>query len=482
MPRHVTEVKPISVEILGGFIIVEGHNMFFQRYLASVVLLAAVSLPVQAQQSDPLVDVLIKKGILKKEDVQGGTADRAELIKILQKKGVLTADEAASIQDNQTKQFATQGDLKAMKDEVQAVIREAPAEAFSMPKWLDGLYIKGDIRVRYEGLDFDGSDLGQADKKQRNRGRIRLRLGVGKEWDNGVGVHVRLATGTTTDPTSTNQTFEGAANKNFNLDRAYLTYSPEKFDWLWLAGGRMPNPFVHTMLVWDGDFNFDGVAEKVSYQAFEHVEFFWTAGQFVLEEESAGNDSLLWAWQGGGNVQCTDTFSTTLAVGYYVYQNIDNSAALNQIASSRGNSGSAQDLDFEYSTVDIVNKYDWELMDKPFSFYWNVAFNTSDNNGASVLEEDVAWGIGTQLGKAKSQGDWECGLIYERVEADAVYAALTGSDFGTNRKGFVIKGGYKLLDNLLLSGDVYVTENINNDINTGDQDFTRWRINAIVKF
>lgn len=450
--------------------------MVFHRCLAVAVVIAVASVPIQAQQSDPLVDVLIKKGILKKEDIQGGPTNRAALIDLLQKKGVLTANEAASIRKNQVKEFAT-------KDEVQAVIREAPADAFAMPKLLDGIYIKGDIRVRYEGFEFDGSDLGQADKKQRNRGRVRLRLGLGKEWNNGVGVHVRLATGTTTSPTSTNQTFEGAANKNFNLDRAYLTYTPERWDWLRLTAGRMPNPFVHTLLVWDGDVNFDGVAENVSYQAFENVDFFWTAGQFVLEEESAGTDSLIWAWQGGANVDLTDTFSTTLAVAYYVYQNVDDFAALNQIAISSGNSGSAQDLDFEFRIVDIVNSYNWELMDKPFSFYWNVAFNTADDNGAQVLEEDVAWGIGTKLGKAKIKGDWEWGLVYERVKADAVYAALNDSDFlGTNRKGFKISGGYKLLDNMLLSATIYFTENINNNLNTVDQNFTRWQINAITKF
>jgi hypothetical protein len=457
--------------------------MLFHSCLAASTLFVLASVPIQAQQSDPLAEILIKKGILKKEDIQGASVNRADLVNILQKKGILSAEEVKAIRDQNQEKFATQDDLKAMKDEVQAVISEAPAGAFSMPKWLDGLYIKGDIRTRYEGFDFDGADLGQADKKQRNRGRVRLRLGLGKVWDNGVGVHVRLATGSTTDPTTTNQTFEGVANKNFNLDRAYMTYTPEKWDWLTLTAGRMPNPFVHTMLVWDGDVNFDGIAESVRYQAFEHVELFWSAGQFVLEEEATANDSLLWAWQGGGNVKCTDTFSTTLAVGYYIYQNVDNSAALNASASSRGNSGSALDLDFEYSIVDIVNKYDWELMDKPFSFYWNIAFNTADNNGAQVLNDDVAYGVGAKLGKAKNQGDWECGLVYERIEADAVFAALNDSDFaGTNRKGFQISGGYKLLDNLLLSGTVYVTENINNTLNTGDQDFTRWQINAIVKF
>ncbi len=458
--------------------------MFSQKLLAAAALLAVAFVPAQAQSpNDPLADLLIKKGIISKEDIGGGKINREALIDILQKKGVLTADEAAGIRENQEKEFVTKDDLKAMKDEVHAVIREAPADAFAMPKWLDGLYIKGDIRIRYEGFKFDGTDLGQADKKQRNRGRVRLRLGLGKEWDNGVGAHLRLATGNTADATSTNQTFEGAANKNFNLDRAYLTYSPERWDWLTLTGGRMPNPFVHTMLVWDGDVNFDGVSENVSYQAFEHVGFFWTAGQFVLEEESSANDSLLWAWQGGANVDCTDTFSTTLAVAYYVYENVDDSAALNSVATSRGNSGSALDLDFEYSIVDIVNKYDWELIDKPFSFYWNIAFNTSDNNGAQVLEQNLAWGIGTKLGKAKNQGDWECGLVYERIEADAVFAPLTDSDFfGTNRKGFRISGGYKLLDNLLLSATVFVTDNINNTLNTADQDYTRWQINAITKF
>jgi hypothetical protein len=89
-----------------------------------------------------------------------------------------------------------------------------------------GFAINGEIRTRYEGLDFDGVD--EPDKKQRNRGRVRVRLGIEKHWGNGLEAGVRLATGALDGSISTNQSFGGGMiNKSFNLDRAYISYTPE---------------------------------------------------------------------------------------------------------------------------------------------------------------------------------------------------------------------------------------------------------------
>ncbi|MDA0836223.1 MAG: putative porin [Planctomycetota bacterium] len=427
--------------------------------------------------ADPLADLLVSKGVLTSSEA-GNAATRGDLINALVKKGIITADEAASLENEKTKtSFVTTNELADMKDEVVATIREADGD-FGMPKWLDGLTIKGDIRVRYEGFDEDNA-------KQRNRARVRARLGLEKKWDNGVKAGVKLATGSTGDPISTNQTFEGAANKNFNLDRAYVGWNPEFAEWLTVTGGRHENLLEGTNMVWDGDLNFEGVTEQAELNFSEDLRAFVNFGQYVLGESSGGTDSLLWAWQAGVGFSMTDVLGTVLAVGFYNYQNLaaagDN--GLNEQATDAGNSGAAGALTFEYRIIDIVSKWKLEVAEMPLGIWFNYAINTASDAGAVQLTEDTAWGVGAKLGKAKKKGSWDLSLSYKQIEADAVVAAFNDSDFlGTNREGITVGGKYQVLDNMSVGLTVISSEVLDTTFNSAENDYTRWQLDCIVKF
>ena len=159
----------------------------------------------------------------------------------------------------------------------------------AVPEWLDRLKWEGDIRLRYQGdLFADGNApetsfqaIGQNVSntlEDRHRERVRLRLGLNANVAGGVDAGIRITTGNTSDPVSTNQTLGNYDNKySLVLDRAFLKLRP--IDDLTLWGGRIPNPFFSTDLVWDDDLNFEGAA--VSYapgatgaaarvQAFRH--------------------------------------------------------------------------------------------------------------------------------------------------------------------------------------------------------------------
>lgn len=433
------------------------------------------------QATDPLVEVLLKKGVISKGDFRGEALTREALLDVLVRKGVLSDEEGLLLKAQEQKEYATKQDVAAAKQEVEALVRQ-DAGGPGMPSWIEGLTIKGDIRARLEGFDFDGGD--HPDDKQRNRGRVRARLAISKEWDNGLKAGLRLATGSLDDPISTNQSFDDAsANKNLNLDRAYISYSPEMVEWLNVTAGRMANPFEHTSMVWDGDLNFEGLAEKVSVPLTEDLEVFANLGQFVLNESSSGTDSLLWAWQAGVGADPTDALGGTLAVAYYSYQNADDDADLTTLATDAGNSGGAGDLTFKYRIVDIVAKAKTEVAELPLGVWVDFAWNVADDAASTNLDENFAWGVGATLGKCKKQGSWEIGAEYKRIEADAVLAAYNDSDFlGTNRKGFKVGGGYQVLDNLTLNLTVFFTENIDEALNTADQDYTRWQLDALVKF
>ena len=68
--------------------------------------------------------------------------------------------------------------------------------------WTDRLSLKGDVRLRYEGIDEKG-------ESNRDRMRIRARIGLDAEIQENMKFVFRLATGGE-NPVSTNQTLDGS--------------------------------------------------------------------------------------------------------------------------------------------------------------------------------------------------------------------------------------------------------------------------------
>jgi len=108
---------------------------------------------------------------------------------------------------------------------------------------------------------------GPRDWQERERERYRLRLGLrgtlADDWFFGV----RLET--STSPRSTNVTFgdDSGVNGPFSKDsdrisvgQAYFGY--KGFKDITLTVGRMPQPLVTTLMVWDDDINPEGLAEQ----------------------------------------------------------------------------------------------------------------------------------------------------------------------------------------------------------------------------
>ena len=139
------------------------------------------------------------------------------------------------------------------------------------------LEIYGDARLRYEyragqtdpsqPVAAPGAGIaGRGDWQERSRERYRLRLGLrgtlADDWFFGI----RLET--SQSPRSTNVTFnDDSSNGPFaktsdgiSVGQAYLGY--KGFHDITLTAGRMPNPLVTTLMVWDGDINPEGVAEQ----------------------------------------------------------------------------------------------------------------------------------------------------------------------------------------------------------------------------
>jgi hypothetical protein len=143
----------------------------------------------------------------------------------------------------------------------------------TLSRQLGSISFSGDLRLRYEGTFGQLNALANAENvglvgnelSARHRARVRARLAIrgqiGRQFDWGL----RLATGTTPDVTSTNQTLtDFFGRKSFALDQAYLTYRPAAVPGLRLQGGKFETPWLFTELTWDGDIQPEGINESYS--------------------------------------------------------------------------------------------------------------------------------------------------------------------------------------------------------------------------
>ena len=118
--------------------------------------------------------------------------------------------------------------------------------------------------------------------EDRQQPRVRARLGILANVSENLSGALRITTGNTSNPVSPNQTLGNDFNKfNLVIDRAYFNYRPTRQIDLW--GGRIPNPWLSTELVWDDDLGFDGIAAQYRHAWRESLSQLGTVGVFSVE-------------------------------------------------------------------------------------------------------------------------------------------------------------------------------------------------------
>jgi hypothetical protein len=289
------------------------------------------------------------------------------------------------------------------------------AWAIDKPDHWAGLAFKGDFRVRGEFTDYNLEDV-----KDRNRGRFRLRLGLSKEWQEGLAVSLRLASGSG-EPTSTNQSFDqGFSGKEFWIDQAFLSFRRKA---LTLGVGKFQNPFTTSDLLMDGDLNPEGF-----YQSLRLDAFFAHAGQMVVEEQSLKHDAHLLALQLGSQPKGTPL---TACASYYHYTHLDEANL-----PSAGNTFYAT----EFRIVDLILSWKGKLAGKSLTTTLHALRNLAEEPPAGVQKYDTGWAAFFSWGKAAKKGDWSLYYKYAHLEPNAVVGAFTDSDFGfADKKGHHLK-------------------------------------------
>lgn len=452
-----------------------------------------------------LIEALVEKGILTREAAEG-------MIKQAEDKGREKAAAAAKAETGVVRvQYVPESVKREIREQIrQEVVAQAKTERWgdvnAVPDWVSMLKWEGDLRVRQQSDLFAGDNAPPAffqasgtdidnTSEDRYRWRIRARLGLSASLTEFVSGGLRITTGNTTEPVSTNDTLGKTGNKySLVLDRAFIKVKP--WDWFNASAGRIPNPFFSTDLVWDKDLNFEGVA--ATFKPWPHeimtAKPFFTVGAFPLQEVESSDtnkagDKWLYAAQAGLDWRSGGFTRWRFGLAYYDYRNLagvrnpnpltgfyDSTApqfrqkgnSLYVIDTDANNNGAADDpvwgLAADYRLLNFTAMADLAHFDPVHvilsgDIVKNIGYDDQEMQsrmGAGYSNKTLGWSAKLTVGKPSIElpGDWQVFAGYRYLERDAVLDAFTDSDFrlgGTDAKGYFLGGSYGLDRNTWLS-------------------------------
>jgi hypothetical protein len=345
------------------------------------------------------------------------------LLKILVRKGVLSAEEAASVKAEVARE-------KAKADKMTAATKAAPAAGsptaiqaskFDISKSVEKIKLYGDIRLRYAYDDKDpqlfipdGTKSNDIDRSpsgvQTSRWRFRLRVGADvfltHQWSAGV----ELSTAKTSD--SANQTFEnGFDDYDIFISKAFLRWDPKPA--LTFVGGKMQNPFYSTELVWDTDITPTGLAEIIRFhELFESTpdavgydkdgktvatskparrwELSLIAGQFIFDDNVENNfdndestDAYLFQTQLLASYTFDNGVKATVAPGWLVENAATVTGVLNSNAFTDNTSVSGATRNI--SLILVPGDVSFKIGSIPAKVFWDFSYNIEGRKRADDI-------------------------------------------------------------------------------------------------
>jgi hypothetical protein len=340
------------------------------------------------------------------------------------------------------------------------------------------LSFTGDLRYRNESFDVQYVD------HDRNRDRIRARLNANFRVNDTITGVVAITTGST-DPRSGNQTLtDQNARKDFDLDKAYVMWAPNA-QWKVTAGKQVYGWTRSPSLFYDNDVNPEGITVNYAMGNFFAATFYdWLAERalsFGNVTNGSNTDSIMFGAQLGYKFAFSDSVKLTAAATYFDFDGVQGWNPLFG-GSSFGNTtvvgtpngcnrtlaaGTACLLS-DYDIVEAFGDLTVSIGGKPLRFFADFAKNTAaEENPAAGEKLDTAYSAGVSFGAASAvKGTWEFGVLYQKVEKDALFGQLLDSDFGdgnTDTKGFALRGGYTVARNWTLNATLFLNE-LSNDV------------------
>jgi hypothetical protein len=428
--------------------------------------------------------------------------DAGALLDLLVKKKLITDQEAEEVRGELTREAAT---TAAGKWKISASINE--------------IELYGDMRVRYEQRQgttpeaMPGSP-GPNDTLKRSRERYRLRLGVRgtlmDDWFFGLRFE------TSTNPRSTNVTFGddagpfGKASDNIGVGQAYLGYSG--FRDIRLTAGKMPNPLVTTLMVWDADINPEGLAEQwkhtynlnfgggtthavesyskegenaatvVEAEPFKvKLDLFVNLAQFVYDDSNPENplgaravsggrpvpntDAWIFAWQIGAKFNFPKNVYFQVAPVLYNYGGNGDSFNSFYVGGQQGLTNTASMVTNQVGinsllVLEVPAEFGFKIGEIPFRIFSDFAVNFNADDRARAAghpeagDQRYAYQIGVGIGQLKTKHDMQLQTFWQHTEQYALDPNLVDSDFFDSRvniEGAVVQAGYALSDAVIFN-------------------------------
>mgnify|MGYP001462907952 CR=1 FL=1 len=315
----------------------------------------------------------------------------------------------------------------------------------SESKWHEKISINGDTRLRWEGIYKDPGE-------DNERERFRFRLGMSTNITKNIKLAFRFETGVN-DPVSSNKTFgEGFSIKEFGIGRAYLDWAvSEKIN---ILAGKTKRPWFVSganSLLWDNDFNPEGI-----FVNYKSNNFFLNGGHMILDQGFSNDETILYSFQIGKQIDFQDRSFLIFGLGLYDYQNAKGKFPFYKAKGNTINDNG--NYEFNYQLNEFFMEYNTHFLSVP------VIFHTEIINNSAIRNDNKAFSLGIGFGSVKKRGDMQFNYSYYDTDKDALIGSYSDSDFAggnTDSKGYVIRTRFGLNESMALSG-VFIISEYNN--------------------
>src|SRR5262249_46031455 len=349
---------------------------------------------------------------------------------------------------------------------------------------------------------------------ERERERYRIRLGLRgtllDDWFFGVRFETNASGRSTNvtfgDDTSTSSPGGGGpfakGSDTVYVRQAYGGYKglPDPT----LTVGRMPNPLVTTLMVWDPDINPEGLAEQwkhtfvfgaeapppASYskdgkivagpapEPFLKLDLFANFAQFVYDDSNPENplgarattgangghqlvpntDAFLLAWQVGAKFNFPHNFYFQLAPTMYNYTGNGDTFNIHYVGGdphlTNANSLATNQTGINSLLVfDMPVEFGWKAWGIPMRIFGDFATNLEGNERADAAGQSgqgsqrYAYLAGIGIGQLKKAHDWRINLWYQQIQQFALDPNIIDDDLFNaqeNMHGIAVQAAYNL--------------------------------------
>ena len=367
-----------------------------------------------------------------------------------------------------------QTQTKKTSDEAQATA-DRTADVVAQEK--SRLSFSGDLRYRNESFDVEYVD------RNRNRDRVRARLNATYRVNDKLTGVIGIASGGP-DPRSSNQTLtDQNSRKDFELDLAYVTWAPGA---AWrVHAGKQRYPWQRSgSLFFDGDINPEGIAVNYTKGNFFAGAFYdWLAERalsFSNPTTGTNTDTIMFGAQVGYRIPLSDSVRLTVAGTYFDVDGVQgynpffggnsfgNTTTTSAAVCNRSLGANVACSLSDFDVAQIFGDLTATVGGRPLRFFADYAKNLeAEVNPVAGEKLDTALAAGVSYGAAGSAaGTWEFGLLWQKIEKDALFGQLIDSDFGdgnTDTDGFVLRGGYTVARNWTINATLFLNE-LSNDV------------------